>query len=83
MTNIVGRFIEFSSGFCMFHQSSRPRIYRLHGGVKRRDVTRSFAVAALPESNANKRKDRQANSDYVVCPQRHWTEKVEQTSNHD
>ena len=67
----------------MFHQSLRPRIYRLHGGVKHRGVTRSFTVTAQPDPKANKRKGRQASSDHVVCPQRHWTEKVEQTSNHD
>jgi hypothetical protein len=53
----------------------------MHRNAPRR--SRSFTVTALPESNANKHKDHYANSDYVVCPQRHRTEKVEQTSNYD
>ena len=40
-------------------------------------------ITAQSETNANKRKDRKANSDYVICPQRHRTEKVEQTPSHD
>jgi hypothetical protein len=48
-----------------------------------RHVTCSFTVTAQPESNANKRNDRQSNGDYVICPQRHRTEKVKQTPNYD
>jgi hypothetical protein len=73
---------SFNTLICLGAELGRAEIrigkcHFLRAKTLRRGVTRSSTVTVQPDSAANKRKDHRTNSDQIVSPQRHWTEKVE------